>query len=71
MLLFDRRFSANAKLASDFACLDPPNFAETSANGLPNSALQEMSKCLLKFNDNATISTLHVELYSLTCQWDW
>lgn len=54
----------------DFACLDPPNFAETRANGLPNSALQEMSKCPLKFNDNATISTLHAELYSLTCQWE-
>ena len=41
----DRRFSANAKLASDFACLDPKNFPEIKINGLPNSALQEISKC--------------------------
>lgn len=65
-----RRFSANAKLCSDFACLDPQNFAQVRENRLPSSALEEISKCLLKFNDRATVGTLCSELYSLACQWD-
>ena len=32
----DRRFSSNAKLASDFACLHPKNFPEIKINGFPN-----------------------------------
>ena len=63
----DRRFSANAKLASDLACLDPKNFP-IRINGLPNSALQEISKCLLTFDDRATVSTLQTELSSLAYQ---
>ena len=66
----DRRFSANAKLASDFACLDPKNFPQIQINGLPNSALQENSKCLLRFDDRATVSTLQTELSSLAYQWE-
>ena len=66
----DRRFSANAKLASDFACLDPKNFPEIRINGLPNSALQEISKCLLTFDNRATVSTLQTELSSLAYQWE-
>ena len=66
----DRRFSANAKLASDFACLEPKNFPEIKINGLPNSALQEISKCLLTFDDRATVSTLQTELSSLAYQWE-
>lgn len=37
---------------------------------LPNSALQEISKCLLRFDDRATVSTLQTELSSLAYQWD-
>ena len=66
----NRRFSANAKLCSDFACLDPRNFACVKENGLPSSALEEISKCLLKFDNRATASTLCSELYSLACQLD-
>lgn len=65
-----RRFSANAKLCSDFVCLDPRNFAHVRENGLPSSALEEISKCLLKFDDRATVGTLCGELYSLASQWD-
>ena len=65
-----RRFSINAKLCSDFACLDPRNFAHVKENGLPSSALDEISKCLLKFDERATIVTLCSELYSLAFQWD-
>lgn len=75
----NRRFSANANLASDFACLDPKQFPEIRANGLPSTALQEISKCVLRFDDSkcvlrfddrATVSTLHGELYSLASQWE-
>lgn len=66
-----RRFSANAKLCSDFACLDPRNFAHVRENGLPSSALEEISKCLLKFDDSlATVGTLCGELYSLASKWE-
>ena len=41
-----------------------------SENGLPSSALDKISKCLLKFDDRATVGTLCSELYSLACQWD-
>ena len=35
-----------------------------------DSALDEISKCLLKCDDRATVGTLCSELYSLACQWD-
>ena len=41
-----------------------------SENGLPSSALDKISKCLLKFDDRATVGTLCSELYSLAGQWD-
>lgn len=44
-----KRFSTNAKVCSDFACLNPRNVAHVKENGLPSSALEEISKCLLKF----------------------
>jgi len=39
-------------------------------NGLPSSALEEISKCLLKFDERATVGTLCGELCSLASQWD-
>ena len=45
--------------------LDPRDFAHMKENGLPSSALDEISKCLLKFDDRATVGTLCSELYSL------
>ena len=39
-------------------------------NGLPSSALEEISKCLLRFDDRATVDTICSELCSLACQWD-
>ncbi len=65
-----KRFSANAKLCSDLACLDPRNFAHVRESGLPSSALEEISKCLRKFDNRATVGTLCGELYSLASQWD-
>lgn len=65
-----RRFSANAKLCSDFAYLDPRNFADVRESGLPSKALEEISKCLLRFDYRATVGTLCAELHSLASQWD-
>lgn len=56
------RFAANAKLVSDFACLDPKNFPEIRLNRLASSALTEISKSLLRFDERATISALQTEL---------
>ncbi|KAF3837901.1 hypothetical protein F7725_009669 [Dissostichus mawsoni] len=42
----ERRYAANAVLCSDFACMDPKNVQKV--------ALEELSKCLLKFDERAT-----------------
>ncbi len=57
-----KRFSANAKLCSDFAYFDPRNFAHVRESGLPSSALEEISKCMLKLDNRATVGTLCGEL---------
>ncbi|KAK7880457.1 hypothetical protein WMY93_032902, partial [Mugilogobius chulae] len=64
------RFSSNAKLCADFAYLDPRHFSSVKANGLPDMALEEVSKCLLKFDSGATGTSLRAELCSLASQWD-
>ena len=42
-----RGFSTNTKLWSDFTCRDPGNVAHVTVNGLPSSALEQISKYLL------------------------
>ena len=64
------RFSANATICSDFGHLDPRNFAHVRENGLHSSAMEDISKCLLRFDETATAATLRDELYSLASQWD-
>lgn len=59
------RYAASAVLCSDFACMDPRNFPEIRDKGLPKTALGELSKCLAKFDERATIPTLQAELTSL------
>lgn len=65
-----RRFLSHGTLYNDLAILDPRNFPEIRTNGLPQSALQELSKCLLKFNNKATGDNLQCELKNLARQWD-
>jgi len=60
-----RRFLSHGTLYNDLAILDPRNFPEIRTNGLPQYALQELSKCLLKFNNNATVDNLQCELKNL------
>ncbi|RXN11863.1 hypothetical protein ROHU_010362 [Labeo rohita] len=39
-------------------------------HALPKSALEDLSKCLVKFDDRATVDNLQYELKSLAGQWD-
>lgn len=50
--------------------IETRNFAHLSGNGLPNSGLGEIIKCLLRFDYRATIRTLCGELFSLASQLD-
>lgn len=65
-----RRFAASAVLCSEFACMDPKNFKHMREDGLQETALQELSKCLLKFNDRAIVGNLQAELKNLANQWE-
>ena len=47
----------SGKLCSDFACLDPKNFSDVRDKVLPGSAMQNLSKCLLKFDARASAGT--------------
>lgn len=42
--------------------MDPKNFAEIQQNGLPKSALVELRKSLIIFDDRATAETLQADL---------
>ena len=64
------RFAANAVLCSDFACMNPKNFPAIRTKGLQKTALEELSKCLRKFNEDATVETLQEELMHLANQWE-
>ncbi|KAJ8346852.1 hypothetical protein SKAU_G00282530 [Synaphobranchus kaupii] len=67
-----RRFLSNGTLYADLALLDPKQFNQITSNasGLPQTALQELSKCLLKFDSRATVANLQSELTSLAEQWN-
>lgn len=65
-----RRFAASAVLCSDIACMDPKNFKLIRDKGLPEKALEELSKCLLKFNEDATGDRLQSELINLANRWE-
>lgn len=56
---------------ADLALLDPKNFSQLTyrASALPQTALQELSKCLIKFDSRATVANLQSELMSLAEQW--
>ncbi|XP_053274770.1 uncharacterized protein LOC128436886 isoform X1 [Pleuronectes platessa] len=65
-----RLFLDNGNLYADLSILDPQNFPDIKTSGLPESALKDLSRCLIKFNNSATISNLQSELESLASQWD-
>lgn len=63
------RFLTHRSLYADLGLLDPRNFTEVSSTGLPDTAFQEMSKCLLRFDSRATPANLQSELKCLAAQW--
>ncbi len=66
-----QRFPSNGTLYADLALLELKNFDQITANtsDFPQTALQELSKCLLKFDSTATVTNLQSELSSLAEQW--
>ncbi|XP_026155994.1 uncharacterized protein LOC113126253 [Mastacembelus armatus] len=66
-----QQFLSNGTLYADLALLDPKNFDQITANTSdhPQTALQELSKYLLKFDSTATVTNLKSELSSLAEQW--
>jgi hypothetical protein len=66
----NRRFLASSTLYADFACLDPRNFSDLRNQGLRLSALFELSKRLVKFDERAAVENLRCELTSLALHWD-
>lgn len=63
-------YAANAVLCADVSCMDPKRFPEIREKGLPNTAMKELSKCLLKFDDHVTVDALQAELTSLAQHWE-
>lgn len=65
-----RRFLAHGSLYADLSFLDPKNFPQINTSALPDSALQDLSRCLIKFDSSATVDNLQSELKSLASQWE-
>ncbi|KAJ8362303.1 hypothetical protein AAFF_G00384480 [Aldrovandia affinis] len=65
-----RRFMTHGTLFADLACLDPRNFNNIKTTDLPHNALQDLSKCLVKFDSRATVENLQSELKNFAGQWD-
>lgn len=64
-----QRFLTHGTLYADLSFLDPKNSLIRN-HALPKSALEDLSKCLVKFDDRATVDNLQYELKSLAGQWD-
>ncbi|KAI2644925.1 4-diphosphocytidyl-2-C-methyl-D-erythritol kinase [Labeo rohita] len=56
------------KIARDFPAVKDAADCFTSA--LPESSLEELSKCLVVYDSRATVSNLQIELRNLAQQWD-
>lgn len=49
-----RRYAANAVLCTDVSCMDPKCFLEIREKGLPDTAMRELSRCLLEIDGRAS-----------------
>lgn len=63
-------FLQHGTLYADLSLLDPLHFPDLNSNGLPHNALEDISKCLIPFDEDATVETLQSELCSLALHWD-
>lgn len=66
------QFLQNYTLYADFALLEPKNLNQVTAHavGFPEAALQQLSKCLLPFNDRVAVANLQSKLITLEGQWN-
>ena len=57
-----QRFLTHGTLYADLSLLHPKNFPliQTSDGALPESALEELSKCLFVYDRRATVTNLHI-----------
>ncbi|KAJ4935422.1 hypothetical protein JOQ06_016955, partial [Pogonophryne albipinna] len=65
-----RRFMTHGTLFADLTWLDPRNFSQIRTTPLPNTALKDLSNCLIRFDSRATVENLQSELIGLAGQWD-
>jgi len=65
-----RRFMTHGTLFADLAWLDTRNFSQIRTTPLPNTALKDLSNCLIRFDSRATVENLQSELIGLAGQWD-
>lgn len=65
-----RRFLSHGTLYADLAFLDPRNFAQLRSSSLSPLMFQELSKCLLKFDSEASAENLQCQVGSFTFQWE-
>lgn len=66
-----QQFLKNVTLYADLSLLDPKYFNQVTANagGFPEAVLEQLSNCLLPFDDRATVANLQGELIGLAGQW--
>ncbi|RXN24547.1 hypothetical protein ROHU_022155 [Labeo rohita] len=65
-----RRFLGHGTLYADLAFLDPRNFTQLESSSLPPLMFQELSKCLLRFDSEATAENLQCEFSNFALQWE-
>ncbi|KAL4147990.1 hypothetical protein QTP88_002298 [Uroleucon formosanum] len=64
------RFTGNEMLYGDLSCLSPINFVDITANGLPTTALDELCKKLVIFDNRFNTIALKNELLNFAKNWD-
>lgn len=65
-----RRFLSHGTLYADLAFLDPRNFTQLKSSSISPLMFQELSKCLSKFDSEASAENLQCELSSFALQWE-
>lgn len=65
-----QRFLTPSTLYATLSLLHPRNFPLIKTSALPESSLEELSKCLVVHDSRATVSNLQIELRNLAEQWD-
>ncbi|RXN21860.1 zinc finger MYM-type 1 [Labeo rohita] len=65
-----QRFFTHGTLYADLSLLHPRNFPLIKTSALPESSLEELSKCLVVYDSRATVFNLQIELRNLAQQWD-